>query len=179
MERDRSSERASSAAPVRIPLYARSGEVVAHALVDEVDAGQGAHRWYRNAAGYAVRQVPGEGRLPSGRRRQRAVFLHREVLGLGFGDSMQGDHMNRDRLDNRRANLRRVTVAEQRQNRRPAGGSSAYRGVSFRPDKKSRPWHAYGTVGRKRHHVGFFATEEEAAAAALAWRREHLPLAVD
>ena len=178
MERDRSSERASSAAPVRIPLYARSGEVVAHALVDEVDAGQGAHRWYRNAAGYAVRQVPGEGRLPSGRRRQRAVFLHREVLGLGFGDSMQGDHMNRDRLDNRRANLRIVPVAGNIQNLTPRKGTaSRYRGVTFH--KASGLWFASATLRGVRHSLGYYRDEDEAGAAAAAWRRENMPYATD
>ncbi len=153
--------------------------MVAHALIDPADARLAEQRWYRNAAGYAVRQVPGVGTLPSGRRRQQIVFMHREVLGLGFRDPLQGDHINRDRLDNRRSNLRRVTVAEQCQNRAPAGGVSQHRGVAFRKDRKARPWHAYGTVNRKRHHLGFFATEEEAAAAALAWRGENLPAAVD
>ena len=153
--------------------------MVAHALIDPEDAWLAEQRWYRNAAGYAVRQVPGEGTLPSGRRRQRIVFMHREVLDLEYGDPLQGDHINRDRLDNRRSNLRRVTVAEQRQNSTPRGGASRHRGVGFRKDKKARPWIAYGTLNRKRQHLGFFATEEEAAAAALAWRRENLPAAVD
>ncbi len=172
-------ERAPSAAPVRIPLHNRAGDQIGEALISPEDADLRLHRWHRNAAGYAIRLVTVDERTPKGKRRQRAVFLHREVLGLAFGDPLQGDHINRNRLDNRRENLRVVTAAEQRQNCTAGRGASSHRGVAFRPDKTARPWHAYANLNGKRTNIGFFATEDEAAEAARAWRLANMPAAID
>lgn len=43
---------------------------------------------------------------------KRMVYLHRFLLGLKKGDKLVGDHINRDTLDNRRCNLRAVSVKE-------------------------------------------------------------------
>lgn len=48
------------------------------------------------------------------------VYLHREILGLQRGESLkerQADHINRYKLDNRRANLRIVSAEENSANR--------------------------------------------------------------
>lgn len=46
------------------------------------------------------------------------VKLHRQLMGLTQGDGKQVDHINRDRFDARRSNLRLVTASEQQRNRR-------------------------------------------------------------
>jgi hypothetical protein len=62
----------------------------------------------------------------------RTVAMHREILGLKFGDPIQGDHDNHDTLDNRRQNLRRANHRQQGFNRRRHRDSgSEFKGVRF------------------------------------------------
>lgn len=128
-------------------------------------------RWYLGTDGYAYHGFKdGEGRT-------RQVALHRELLGLRRGDRVEVDHINRVRLDNRRANLRKLTRAENAQNFSSRGGSSKYRGVSW--NKARQRWEAYAMLDRKQHRVGQFKTEEEAADAAARFREMHMPFSAE
>jgi hypothetical protein len=127
-------------------------------------------QWCLNPNGYAWRND----RLGVGAKH---VYLHRAVLGLVPGDGLYVDHINRNRLDNRRENLRRVTPAESRQNTPSIGKSSRYRGVSF--DRRRGLWIAQAHLEGRLHHLGRFDTEIEAAMAARAWRLEHMPFTVE
>lgn len=81
---------------IRIPV-GPSGAPVAWATVELVDYEVIiAHRWYLSGTGYAFRTAAG-----------KSVFMHREVLG--FPDSEAINHINGDRLDNRRRNLEACT----------------------------------------------------------------------
>jgi hypothetical protein len=156
---------------VRIPLRARDGSVRAHAIVDPADAAWvNQWRWCMDGKGYAVRAQKIDGR-------KNMVFLHRELLGLVRGDGLAGDHINRDRLDDRRSNLRAIPRAANVQNQ---GGnpsaSSPYRGVT--PTLWGR-WRARVRVAGKLLNFGTYGTQEEAAAAARAARRQVFPYAVD
>lgn len=73
-------------------------------LVDEADhESLNKYKWhYRN--GYAAR-----------RTHTKSIYMHRELIGCP--DDLQVDHINRDRLDNRRSNLRIVTAVENCANR--------------------------------------------------------------
>ncbi len=123
---------------VRIPVH-RGGVAVAYALVDPTDAHLADRRWRAHPKGY----VQGDG----------STLLHREVLGLIKGDGIEVDHINRDKLDCRRSNLRILTHAQNRQNNDPSGNqtwrgggtSSRHRGVSW--DKRRGKWKASVTVG--------------------------------
>jgi hypothetical protein len=149
----------------RIPVRAFDGTVRAYVLVDEADA-EWAKRfaWRLSGARYAQRHV-GD---------QRWALMHRELLGLARGDGLCGDHISGDRLDNRRGNLRVVTRAENQQNQKSEQGSSRFRGVSAARGR----WRAGCRVGGRQLWAGSFDTEEEAAAAADALRRRHMPSAV-
>ena len=156
----------------RIPLRNKAGDVVAHALIDAEDeelvTSQG--RWHRNGNGYAIRFVKKN-------RINRVQFLHRLLLDLPQGDPRHGDHVNRDRLDNRRSNLRIVSHAHNLQNTSSRGGASAYRGVSwFAPASR---WRARATINGIEHHIGYFINELSAADAAREFRLAHMPGAVD
>jgi hypothetical protein len=152
-----------------IPLHNRAGEVVAHTLVDAEDRHLAALRWYLDAGNAARSGKPYVRRARGG----RAVYLHRQILGLRQDDPRKGDHINGDTLDNRRANLRIVTVAENAQNQGSRGGSSRHRGVCW--DKARGKWMAQAG-GRT---LGRFDSEDEAAAVASAWRAEHMPFSQD
>jgi hypothetical protein len=89
------------------------------ALVDAVDFDRISQwKWYAHLSHgsgstfYAVRQE----RIATG---QRAVFMHREVMGMAAGDPRRVDHREPENtLDNRRGNLRVATATEQSRNRR-------------------------------------------------------------
>lgn len=101
----------------------------------------------------------------------RVTLVHRWVLGLEKGDRRIGDHINGDRLDNRRANLRAVTASGSSQNV-PGRGKSKYRGVS---QARSGRWTAQVQFQGVVYHLGTFATEQAAALAADQKRRELMP----
>ncbi len=128
-------------------------------LIDEADAAAVlAHRWRIDETGYAVTSLP---RVEGKKRNQ---LLHRMLCGLERGDGLQADHINRDRLDNRRANLRVAKASENGRNRSLyANNSSGYKGVSF--DKKAGKWEASIKVDYRKKFLGYFDTPEEAATA--------------
>ena len=132
------------------------------------------NRWYVDAHGYVYRKVYA-GKRSNGSSKQRDEYLHRLVLGLIKGDGTICDHVNRNRLDNRRANLRVVTAAGNAQNRIGKRGRSLPRGV----EQYGQRYRAYGTVNRKRKQIGIFHSVEDASAAACAWRKKRLPFSVD
>lgn len=161
------------AVPRLIPLLCvmrdESARVVAFALVDEEDYERlTVYRWGLTAAGYARRQgVDGQGR-------PRGVLMHREILQLVIGDGLAVDHVNRNKLDNRKMNLRRVTAGENSQNQTPrARGTSTYRGVSW--DKERKRWVVWGKVEGRAKFLGRFIREADAAAAAETFRRAAMP----
>lgn len=155
----------------RIPLRSRDGCVRAVAIVDLEDAAWASQWVWSLVNGYAQRS-----RIVDGRR--IAVRLHRELLGLMPGDGLDGDHINRDKLDNRRSNLRVVPRGSNVQNvASHRGSSSAYRGVSW--VKRDRKWHAKISVYGRETSLGYFEDEAEAAEAARHARLRLMPYAVD
>jgi hypothetical protein len=72
-----------------------------------------AHKWSVNSRGYAVRFTEHLGV-------KKGIRMHREILELGeYDGGMEVDHINRNKLDNRRCNLRLVTRSENQKNRNP------------------------------------------------------------
>lgn len=143
-----------------------------HATIDAADAALvEPYRWHLDSEGYATRTVDA--------KRGVKERMARRIMGLVPGDGLETDHISRDKLDNRRYNLRVVTHAQNMQNRARTDGVSRHRGVSFRKNRKTRPWVAYGSVGGEQTHLGFHDTEQQAADAARAWRAEHMPYATD
>src|SRR3990167_2041420 len=111
----------------KIPVTNRKKEVVAYALVDDCDVYLASFRWHLHTVGYATHGI--NHTLLTGTKNVKKVSMHRVILGLMWGDPRQGDHINGNKLDNRRHNLRIVTVQQQRQNVRAGYGTSKYRGV--------------------------------------------------
>jgi hypothetical protein len=93
-------------------------------------------------------------------RAHRVAFLIME----GAWPPCHVDHINGIRNDNRWANLRHATASENGRNKALQSNSgSGYKGVSFfKPIKK---WSAYIGSKKKRFHLGYFETAEDAHAA--------------
>lgn len=84
------------------------------------------------------------------------------------------DHINRDVLDNTRANLRFATNAQNQQNRGiNSRGSSRHRGVYWQKDIGR--WRAKVTLNGENHYLGTFTDEDEAGRVAQEWRRKNMP----
>ena len=108
--------------------------------------------WYLNTEGYAIRETW---------KPKTRIRMHREILGTPPG--MDTDHINNNRLDNRRENLRVCTRTQNLQNSSLRSDStSGYKGVSwFKPAKM---WKAQIKIG-KRVIAKYFKTPLEAAKA--------------
>lgn len=106
------------------------------------------------------------------------IFLHRSLLGLDASNPLKADHINGVGIDNRRHNLRKVTQAQNLQNKRPKrGSSSSYRGVYW--NEKTHKWVAQVVVNYLGVFRKSFPTELEAAEAAHLARLEHMPYTVE
>ena len=90
----------------------------------------------------------------------------------------QLDHINRNRSDNRIANLREVTNKQNQQNAsKRSNNTSGHPGVFWY--KKNSKWQAYITHNQKKVHLGCFTDLEAAIAARKAaekiyWADTHL-----
>lgn len=91
----------------------------------------------------------------------KKTYMHRMVLGVS-DPAQKIDHINHDGLDNRRENLRICTPSENLYNmRKIAPASSKYRGVYW--GKGDQKWKASATYCGKKHNLGSFESEIEAA----------------
>ena len=89
--------------------------------------------------------------------------MHRQILGLGYGDPRQGDHINHITLDNRRNNIRICNNQQNQFNQTTRMGTSKYKGVSwYSPYKK---WRTQIMKDREQKHIGYFDQEKDAAIA--------------
>lgn len=130
----------------KIALFKNSG----FALVDS-DLGilMSQHRWLLakgRSTNYAKAWIDGG-----------YVYMHHAVLGGVPRNGFVVDHINGDGLDNRRANLQVITNGDN-----IAKSDRTGVGISYLKRLKSRPWKVEVKVEGVRHHIGYFATEEEA-----------------
>lgn len=123
-------------------------------------------KWQAGHGGYAKRTAlhPSGQLLSNGRRKRADLKMHREIMGLTFGDRREVDHIDGNTLNNTRANLRVCTHAENGKNlRKPITNTSGYKGVSYY--KRSGKWMAYIMIEKKLKNLGYFDTPQLAHAA--------------
>jgi hypothetical protein len=122
-----------------------------YAYVDAADYEWLSQWTWHMLGGYATRWEKG-----------RAIFMHREILKPPKGKMV--DHVNGNKLDNTRANLRTCSRPENSRNKsKPHGTSSRFRGVSYRKD--CGRWYARIRFEGRLIHLGSFTDEVEAARA--------------
>jgi hypothetical protein len=119
--------------------------------------------WYA-ANGYAKSRIVVEQVI-------KIVAMHRLITNATLG--LEVDHINGNKLDNRKINLRLVTRQQNALNLSLAkNNKSGFKGVSW--CNSSRKWKATIAYARQRYHLGFFNTPEAAYAAyRMASKRLH------
>ncbi len=106
--------------------------------------------------------------------RQRALLLHRVAYELYTNELLGSfviDHIDRNKLNNKFSNLRKVSRKENNQNlaKRKSNKSGAV-GIYQLPSGK---WRAQIRVKGKNHHIGCFNTIEEAIEAKNSANKKH------
>jgi len=107
-------------------------------------------KWTLDGTGYAVAKIGG-----------KKVSLHRILTGAQKGEIV--DHIDGDKLNNLRTNLRIVTSRQNRWNSPGRPGTSRYTGVCW--DRSKGVWKAQINARGVFRHLGYFTSEEDAARA--------------
>jgi len=132
-----------------------------YAIVDPEDFERlNKHKWHAVKNGntfYAIRCFG-----PA--KKTTYIRMHREIINPP--DHLVVDHINHNGLDNRKANIRPATRAQNNYNRlivKRKGLSSKYKGVAWKKEKKK--WRAQMHFNGKLIFLGYFKEEIKAAKA--------------
>lgn len=130
----------------KLPVHFH-GNIVAYTLIDVFNLARFKDiRWVYDK-GYVRGAIPGSLR--------RYTYLHNAVLNVTVKKGYETDHINGDKLDNRRCNLRYGTRAENLRNRKvQRNSSSGVKGVNF--SKLHKKWRVRISCNKKRYHLGLF-----------------------
>lgn len=129
------------------------------AIVDDEDYEYLSQFKWSSNHGYATRNITINGI-------QKTIRMHRLIANPP--DGMQVDHINGNRSDNRKENLRVCTNAQNIRNApKQKNNKCGFKGVSikYRKNKKYQYIVAQIHSGKKNIHLGIFNTKEEAALA--------------
>jgi hypothetical protein len=107
------------------------------------------YRWYLDSDGYPQTWI--------GNKR---IKMHHLICPIREG--LEVDHRNQNKCDNRRENLRLVTISQNRANRDlQCNNKTGFKGVDIHKGR----WRAQIKFNKKKIHIGYFPTKEEAARA--------------
>lgn len=125
----------------KLPVY---GEL--EALVDNEDFNTAKNfKWYINKGGYVVANISHRSRPYGG-----TIYLHRLILKIN-DSRIFTDHINHNKLDNRKSNLRTCSPAENCRNRTPSkytvSGIGRYKKTKYR---------ARIMINKKDVHIGIY-----------------------
>lgn len=122
------------------------------ALIDNEDYKRSKqYKWFFSTTGYAVRSTHNG-------KKGGTVYLHRYLLNAPRDKVV--DHINGNKLDNRRSNLRLVTATDNKRNRVTARSKSGQVGVYW--SKQNKKWNAQIGIDGKSKSLGFFDDLEKA-----------------
>ena len=113
-------------------------------------------KWYygceggKNKSGYAVRSITNPKRA--------LIFMHRVIMSTPTG--METDHINCNKIDNRKENLRVCTRLQNKKNNPlMKNNKTGYKGVSINNNR----YKVKISVNKKQIHLGYFDKVEDAA----------------
>lgn len=128
-------------------LHLSTGERI---IVDDDDFEEASrHVWHKCGLGYAGRTLNG-----------RTVYMHRLIMNAKKGDEI--DHINRNKLDNRKSNLRFCNHSLNQANRPiHSKNTTGFLGVTWH--KKARKYQTRIRISGRKTHLGLFEDIKEAA----------------
>lgn len=137
----------------KVPV--KSGRSTYMALVDDEDYGKVcSFKWRLDPEGYAVCTA----KLEDGSNKRTTYRMHRMVMNNPTG--WEVDHVSRNRLDNRKANLRLCTSSQNKANQSiRQDNKSGSKGVSW--NSASSKWVAKIYVNKKCIFLGRFSNKTE------------------
>jgi hypothetical protein len=103
------------------------------------------YNWYKDGDGYL--------------RNRNLGYMHRFLMETPEGK--QTDHINRNKHDNRKENLRHVTQSENQVNKPHKSGKG------IQKNHNCNTWTAQININKQRHYLGSFKTYAEALEARL------------
>ena len=132
-----------------IILYSHRKEI-ARTLIDNEDIEKiKSFKWvYIKTRGYVKAMING-----------KEILLHRFILNTPH--DLLVDHINHNKLDNRKSNLRFCNKSQNAMNlKTPKNNTSGTKGVYW--DKRSKKWYAKIKAENKNMHLGYFDKKEDA-----------------
>ena len=126
-----------------------------YAIIDNLDYERiSRHKWCIASVGYAVRNI----KLSNGKKSM--MLMHREIMNTPKG--IQIDHINGDKLDNRKINLRLCTQQQNNRNiTKPRRHNKlGIKGVRFLESRNR--FSARIRVNKKEIHLGYFPSMRSA-----------------
>ena len=124
-----------------------------YAIVDDEDyESLSKFQWHISGTGYAARQLS----VQLGRNKE---MMHRVVNGTPEG--LSTDHINHDKLDNRKSNLRSCTSSQNQRNRgNPVNNTSGRKGVVWHGLRNK--WTARIQHNKQMIYLGLFESKADA-----------------
>ena len=112
--------------------------------------------WFYMGDGYLSTNIPGTYPRPQ-------ILMHRLIMGVKNNIEIHIDHINKNRGDNRKENLRFATPSQNSWNRStPVNCKTGISGVCKNTKSEIMIYRAYITVNKKWIHLGIFNNLEEA-----------------
>jgi len=115
--------------------------------------------WYDDhpSNGYAVREI----QLSSNPRRRKKIRMHQDILNIPSG--MVADHIDFNKLNNQKSNLRAVSKQINNAHRQlRKDNTTGLEGVTLRKYKTNNRFRAQVGFNGKRIYLGEYATPEKA-----------------
>lgn len=133
-----------------IKIYNNKKEKICETIVDnDIYYDLSKYKWSLDGNGYV-----------QGKFNNKMISLSRYIMNCN--DNNVVDHINHNKLDNRKSNLRIITRKQNAMNRSSKKNSSSkYIGVCF--EKESNKWLSYINIDKKQIKLGRFTNEIEAA----------------
>lgn len=114
------------------------------------------YKWHAGNKGYAIHSEWINNKSSS-------IYMHRFILQKHnlYKNSLEIDHINRNKLDNRKCNLRLCTDSQNKANiEKLYKNTSGYKGVHW--NKSHNKWEAKINFNNKNIFLGYFENKEDA-----------------